>query len=279
MEFITSKYFNTFTAAYHLAGIDDDYAMPHSHSGTCEIILSMTEGGHVIIKNRIFPLTKKGLYFIHGLDVHHPAPEDNDNYLRSRLVISMRFLKKIIELMDMQVAYERLFTAEGGMYCLLSDEDFERADGYFKTACESYSGDKENDFKTADAIMAITELFKLGYNYVESPDVNANVAVDTALKYIDTHISQNITIEDISASCNLNKFYMCHLFKVVVGMNISHYIRLKRVAIAKKALSDTNKSISEISAETGFNSVSYFGRVFLELEGVTPTEYRKIIRN
>lgn len=277
-QFKTPKQLNTFNSVYNLKGIEEDYIQPHSHTGTCEIILSMSTGGNVIIKNKLFPLTKKGLYFIYGPDVHYPAPLDDEEYLRSRIVININFLKKICQLTDMEKAFDRIFSSEGGMYCLLKDEDFKKADEFFRCINNSENKDVISEFKMADAIISIIELLKMGFSYIDSPNFGANKSVDRALKYIGKNIAYNISIDDISNYSQLNKFYLCHLFKAVVGMTISQYIKVSRISMAKKELIHTSDSISQISKRIGFNSISYFGRVFFEEEGMTPSEFRKAMQ-
>lgn len=277
-------HFKTFNVVYNLTGIEDDFILPHSNSGTCEIILSLTTGGHVIIKNKIYPLTKKNLYFIYGPDVHHPAPDDKDTYTRHRIIISLDFLRTLVKYMELEAVYDKVFLQQGGVCCPLSDDDFKKADSFFNTLDQyclqhNASSDKNNPFKKYEAISAIVELLSLGYYYCDTTRININKSVDRALRYIDANIKRNISIEDIGEYCHLNKYYLCHLFKSVVKMTISKYIRVKRISLAKKELEETDISISQISENAGFNSVSYFGKIFYEDEGVTPSEYRKMSKD
>ncbi len=275
-KMITPDSFEGFNVVCDILGIEEDFAAPHSHSGTCEIILSKTEGGHVIIKNKLYPLVKNGLYFINGLDVHHPSPTDAEKYFRNRIILSIKFLNKLTDFFRLEDVVQKIFYDEGGKFCRLSAAKAEKADEYFKKIYELCQSGKE--FEMADSVSAMTEILKIGYFYNAGEETIVNKAIDSALEYIDSNIQNNITVDSISDFCGLNKYYMCHLFKLVVGMTISKYIKIARVAIAKKKLVYTNLSISEISKSTGFNSVSYFGRVFYEEEHVTPSEYRKIMK-
>jgi transcriptional regulator GlxA family with amidase domain len=58
-------------------------------------------------------------------------------------------------------------------------------------------------------------------------------------------------------------------------MTLFEYITLARISAAKKLLSESDKSISEIAAAVGFDSFAYFSKVFREKESITPSVYRK----
>ena len=63
-------------------------------------------------------------------------------------------------------------------------------------------------------------------------------------------------------------------FKKQTGMNLSDFIKLKKIQEAEELLYETDKSLVAISDHLGFSSQSHFCRVFKELKGVTPSEYR-----
>jgi AraC-like DNA-binding protein len=58
-------------------------------------------------------------------------------------------------------------------------------------------------------------------------------------------------------------------------MSISEYLSRSRIDMAKLILRDSRTPVLEISERLGFSSVSHFNRLFKEIVGVTPTEYRK----
>ncbi|TCT15524.1 helix-turn-helix protein [Natranaerovirga pectinivora] len=76
----------------------------------------------------------------------------------------------------------------------------------------------------------------------------------------------------------LDKYYLLHTFKEVTGFTIKQYILLKRIAFAKNQLYYTDKNITAISIDSGFNSQSNFIRLFKKKEGITPLQFRIIIK-
>ena len=94
------------------------------------------------------------------------------------------------------------------------------------------------------------------------------------LNYIHENYMNELSINDIAHACNLSQYYFMKFFKKYLGMTCTEYINLYRLDMASKLLDITDKSITEISFETGFNSVSYFNKLFKEKFKVTPKEFR-----
>lgn len=82
-------------------------------------------------------------------------------------------------------------------------------------------------------------------------------------------------LEDWSEHLQISTFYFCKVFKKVTGMTPTRFITLCRIQKAKQLLIEKREwSVKQIAIEVGYPSISYFGRLFLENEGVTPMEYR-----
>lgn len=97
-----------------------------------------------------------------------------------------------------------------------------------------------------------------------------------ALAYIDAHYAEDITLETISGTVNLDPSYFCRLFKRITNITFKEYLNFVRVCHAERLLSRSSKSMLEIAFETGFSSVSYFSTVFRRIKDCTPSDYRKI---
>lgn len=99
--------------------------------------------------------------------------------------------------------------------------------------------------------------------------------IDRITSYIKENISQDFAIEDLANDMGISVYYMCRLFKKITGISIVTYKNNCRIQYAKVQLYSTDKSISQIAQECGFNSQSYFVKIFREQEKLTPSEYRK----
>lgn len=94
-------------------------------------------------------------------------------------------------------------------------------------------------------------------------------------KYIRNHISEPIKTSDIADFLGKSRGGLTTEFKKQSGMNLSDFIKLKKIQEARELLYSTNKSISLISNYLGFSSQSHFTRAFKEITGITPKEYRE----
>ncbi len=95
--------------------------------------------------------------------------------------------------------------------------------------------------------------------------------------YIQDNYSRNITIEDISKNSNMSKGHFERTFKKHFKMTPFEYLIHYRITKSLELLSNTDKTISEISLETGFNSFSYFSKCFKNIMNTTPRKYRKLL--
>ncbi len=83
-------------------------------------------------------------------------------------------------------------------------------------------------------------------------------------------------LEDWADKAKLTPNYFCSLFKKVTRMTPLTYITKCRIQKSKQMLlSDPYIQIKEVAIDSGYPSVSYFNKIFMEMEGVTPGEFRK----
>ena len=84
-----------------------------------------------------------------------------------------------------------------------------------------------------------------------------------------------VTVSEISQSLNISKSYISHLFKKYNGNTLKSYCNSLCIIDARRLLSTTSLSVSEIAYSLGFDNVSYFISVFKKHTGLTPHNYRK----
>ncbi|GAA4332252.1 hypothetical protein GCM10023149_38420 [Mucilaginibacter gynuensis] len=96
-----------------------------------------------------------------------------------------------------------------------------------------------------------------------------------AINYIQTNLQTNLTVADLATRANHNADYFSRLFYENTGERPLAYIQSKRIERAQLLLITTNMPFYEIAAETGFESLSYFSRVFKNITGQSPGGYKK----
>lgn len=95
------------------------------------------------------------------------------------------------------------------------------------------------------------------------------------VSYIEEHFMEKVTLEHLAEAAQCNPQYLCHFFKEIAGVSPIQYLISHRIGKAQEMLTNTTKSVLEVSLDCGFENVSYFIRQFKRSVGATPREYRK----
>ncbi|THF80359.1 helix-turn-helix transcriptional regulator [Cohnella fermenti] len=98
--------------------------------------------------------------------------------------------------------------------------------------------------------------------------------VDRTKKYLKENYASPLTLEEIAKQAGISKHYLCRLFQKAEQVSPLAYLRDRRVEAALAQLRTTDLPVQEIGRRCGFDSPSYFGKVFREYMGMTPKDYR-----
>lgn len=102
----------------------------------------------------------------------------------------------------------------------------------------------------------------------------SNFTIKRALNYIKSHYKEGITLEETAFNIDITPEYLSMLFNREVGTNFNLFIKEFRIDKAKKLLMGSDMKIYEIAQEVGFSDSKYFCRVFKEIVGLSPSDYR-----
>ncbi len=102
----------------------------------------------------------------------------------------------------------------------------------------------------------------------------SNYTINRTLEYIRTHYKEGITLEKTAEVMNITPEYLSMLFKREMGMNFSVFLKEFRISHAKRLLKGTDLKIYEVAQECGYSNSNYFTKVFKEITGISPAEYR-----
>ena len=126
----------------------------------------------------------------------------------------------------------------------------------------------------AELMLFITRCKNYEENVIKEIDVNNRIMQEVAT-YIYNHYSERLILEDVAKKFNLSRSYLSKKFKSVTGFGFKEYIINVRIQHACELLLNTNKSITDIAFECGFNDSNYFGDAFRRTKGISPNKYRK----
>lgn len=96
-----------------------------------------------------------------------------------------------------------------------------------------------------------------------------------ALDYIEENLEEKLTLQKISNKIFISPYHFSRIFKAILGVTISEYIKMRRLSMAATLLSDTDKRIIEIAFIAGFESQESFSRAFKTFFSYTPYSFRK----
>lgn len=140
--------------------------------------------------------------------------------------------------------------------------------------------DNASDFKIAAVKTALLRvILELARHHSSSntlSDKQANSSNENmrlAMGYIKSHISENITLDEIAFQSGLSKFYFSREFKKVTGMTPVTYINTLRCNEAKKLLKSNRYTVQKVSELCGFSNFSYFSKTFKKYTGVLPSKW------
>jgi AraC-like DNA-binding protein len=95
-------------------------------------------------------------------------------------------------------------------------------------------------------------------------------------QYIETHYFEIFSSHDIAVKLGVSARHINNIFKEQYHVTPLQYLTEVRMELAKKMLSETDKDISSVCFEVGFESLSTFYRIFRNSEGIAPNSYRKL---
>ena len=103
----------------------------------------------------------------------------------------------------------------------------------------------------------------------------ASDLVRNVANYVQHHLSEAITTDQIAASLFLSRQHLSRRFTQEAGIPLATFIRNEKIEEGKRLLRYTDRSVSAVAAYLGFSSQGHFSKVFKETTGVTPGEYRE----
>ena len=108
-------------------------------------------------------------------------------------------------------------------------------------------------------------------NYVESLQI--------AISYMESHLDEEIQIQDIAKEANMSAYHFQRLFMLLTDTSVAEYIRRRRLTLAAQELSTSSVRIIDVALRYSYETPESFTKAFRRQHGMTPTEARKENRN
>ena len=254
----------------HQKGIDSLYRIWHT-PGENMIIYFHSGAGGIVASEQSYPIEEGAICFIGADKFHYTLPETSEKYDRSKVFVSNETLSRILSLFPKEMNATEMFRSTSLVYAKISECEQPSIEAMF----DDINRVKDDNCKQSVICSVYMRLLLFIYDNVLHTSSQSGV-LQKAIDYINANIYENLSIDIICEAVHISKYHFCRKFKAVTGNTVMDYVVKTRIIHAKDMLLNSNYSISEISENCGFSSISYFCRIFKQSEGMSPLKYRRL---
>ncbi len=150
----------------------------------------------------------------------------------------------------------------------------------------------ENFFQKTEEYIAetkktVSEILKLNLSFsptkynlktTSNKSTKTNEAVLKAIEYINNNYQKHFNLDEIASYVCVTPSYLSDIFKTHTNYNITDYTNKIRIEKAQEIIENTDTKLSAVSMLVGFNSTSYFYRVFKNQTGYSPNDYKMMFK-
>lgn len=254
---------------------DQKHNMPvqHYHDGY-EVYLQLDGERYLFYDNFCYTLERGDMAVFKPFDIHYAESREADYYERYVLNFQEDVLNSILNEAELHFLLEKI----SGCVIHLNEKQTAQLFDCFRRA-EEYS--KQTGFFAGKLLN--TAVFQLILKAVEYMDGSLAVTgkqiepdIIKAIKYIDRHYTDSISLDDIAETVHMSKFYFCRKFHSTTGATVLEYLNNVRLTKVHNLLLNTQMNIDEIAAATGFSSAVNLTRAFKKVYEYSPRDFRKL---
>ena len=266
---IDNKYF----AVAHL--YKDDKPMDMHIHDCYEIYYSISGGKQFLIDNRFYDIEPGDIFFINQYESHYLTQVDTGVHERIVISIFPDYLQSLSS-PDTDLSHCLTYREDGVPHKLHFDAEMSKRFIYLIhkiTDTNGFGSDLTERCAFTELMVFLNKTFyQNGHSVPAEITVTNHAQVDDILTYINRHISEELTLDALSAHFYLSSSYLCRIFKSTTGTTINKYITARRITIAK-ALLNEGFSVTEACEKCGFNDYSNFLKAFTKAVGISPNKY------
>lgn len=123
--------------------------------------------------------------------------------------------------------------------------------------------------------VSVLEIFQQVFPSPYQNNLTSKRLPEMIKNYIDTHITEKITLEDISNNLYISKSHIERAFKKEYGQTPLAYCAHQKIVRVASMLVTTDYSLSQIAQQLGFSDVKYMSKSFKKIKGKTPMQYKR----
>ena len=246
------------------------YSMNELHSHPNYEIYYLINGKRTFFfSNQMHEITGPVLIIIPPYTMHKTG---GDNYERLNIYVSPKHLNDfqthVLETKSMQIIKPNDN----------QNKEFQKLFNEFSNIKPEQFNDeiKEALFSYFIVLLSKTAIFSKSQAHTQ--EKKASLLVLEVIEYFNKHYNEKLTLEELAQKFFVSKATLNYSFKNTTSFSPIEYLLNVRINKSKELLTESSKTIGQISNECGFSSANYFGLIFKKKEGISPAAFRKIYR-
>ena len=252
----------------------------HWHSSV-EIIMPVENYYNVILDNKVHRINPGEIFIIPPRAMHELEPPADGGGVRFIFLFNINVMAQLKGFASIQGMLSKPQHITKDSHPLVYNETYQT----LLDMCKEYiSGNPYSELSIFSLLIRM--LISLYENHIQTTDLFQNVNVNkhqeyvakfgNLLEYIDTHYTEDLTLEAMADIIGFSKYHFSRLFKQYTNFTFCDYLKHRRIQAAEILLDQPEYSITEVALQAGFPSISTFNRIFKEYKNCTPTEFRTV---
>lgn len=265
-----------FVIDHRIRHVNKDVPLTHSHQYN-EIYFLQSGKCNVYIDNETYCLEDGSVLFIPAFKEHTFIYPFTQDIKRTVLYISTEQLNWYFN-KDFKDEINNLFINK---HLQLSRKSFSNLSNIFeKIQFEKYSLNNMSELLTKayffELIIYLIRCQRYTHNINQKTNLS-NITIGEIVNFIENNYSRQLTLPEIAAQFGISESSLTKKIKIFTNMTFKEYLTKTRIEEAKSLLISSEKSITEIAYECGYNNSNFFGDVFKKAVGMSPSSYRKML--
>ena len=252
-----------------------------------ELFLVLRGEGVAKIKSHTYDIKEGDIYLINSGEVHSYARNPANDILDSKKDTAPLFLFAQISNHCLREYFPQIRTTVFNSCNLrdyLSEDEVKEVTNLLVSSAKAYF--LEENLYPLKVLGNISKVImrcyqKVPYEIISEAQKNnlkqKNLRIERIISYIDANFETQIRLQDLAEQENLSPTHFSHLFTSLFGVTFQDYVNIKRMEQCIRLMPNKEKTLLEISYESGFSDPKYMNRMFIKHFGYTPKEYRRRI--
>ncbi|QUI23060.1 helix-turn-helix transcriptional regulator [Vallitalea pronyensis] len=257
----------------------DHYTMDFHFHDLFEIYFNVSGGDRYLIENKVYKNNPGDLFVLNNYEVHKVMAKKDTTYERVIIIFKPEYIDHF-SIEDNNLLQCFLRRKRGHFNKIHLSKEQQRVFLNHVTHLTTIQKEKfgSNLLKKTYFIQLLIYINQWfmdeTHNKYQDQIYDIHETVEKIIDYIDHHLADHMSLEQLAKEFNISKYYLCQLFKKNTGVTVNHYITARRIAEAKKLL-HAHKNVSEVAERTGFNDYTHFIRTFKKWVGMPPKRYTR----